>query len=115
MNKPLALLWGFLTLVPFAALIYVFGLVDMPESGPDYEKTKEAWDRSFEIHKYNMLLMMGLMASYIVYLFKTEHVPKDKKALWAVVLFLGHLISMPFFWFFYVWQPLKRNDNQSAT
>ncbi len=44
------------------------------------------------------------------YLFKTDVVPQDKKALWAVVLFLGNMISMPIFWYLYIWTKLKEKE-----
>jgi hypothetical protein len=33
--------------------------------------------------------VLDLIAVYIVFLFKTDRVPQDKKALWAAVLFRG--------------------------
>jgi hypothetical protein len=59
------------------------------------------------LHLAVMLLIWVLIATYIVYLFKTTHVPADKRALWAVVLFLGNMLAMPFFWYLYVWRPLQ--------
>jgi hypothetical protein len=53
-----------------------------------------------------MIDVFVLIFVYIRYLFKTDTVPKDKKALWAVVLFLGNMISMPIFWYLYVWKYL---------
>jgi hypothetical protein len=47
--------------------------------------------------------MFGLIAFYIVFLFKTDRVPQDKKALWAAVIFLGNMVAMPVFFYFYVW------------
>ncbi len=44
-----------------------------------------------------MALMLGLTVFYIVHVFRTDRVPADKKALWAVVLFLGNLLAMPFY------------------
>jgi hypothetical protein len=47
--------------------------------------------------------MFGLIAFYILFLFKTDRVPQDKKALWAAVLLLGNMLAMPVFFFLYVW------------
>jgi len=41
---------------------------------------------------------------YIIHIFKTEKVPQDKKALWAVVIFLGNMIAMPIYWYLYIWK-----------
>jgi hypothetical protein len=56
------------------------------------------------LHMFTSLEIMVLIVVYIVILFKTNVVAKDKKALWAVVLFLGSIISMPVFWYLYLWK-----------
>ena len=59
------------------------------------------------LHFLTMIGMLILLVIYLRYLFKTAVVPKDKKTLWAVVLFLGNMISMPIFWYLYVWKQRK--------
>ena len=41
-----------------------------------------------------MILLMVLLAIYIVNVFKNNTVESDKKALWAIVLFFGNIISI---------------------
>lgn len=80
---------------------------------PDHAQAE--FDAIFRLHLGTMLLIFGLIVSYIVYLFKTEYVSKDKKALWAVVLFMGNVLAMPIFWFLYVWRPsIGKANNQST-
>jgi len=59
------------------------------------------------MHIATMLEIMGLLVVYIVHLFKTDRVPKDQKALWAVVIFLGSVLAMPVYWYLYIWKPLR--------
>jgi hypothetical protein len=59
----------------------------------------------FVAHGLCMLWIWALTAFYLVFLFKTDVVPKDQKALWAVVLFLGNVLAMPIFWYLYIWSP----------
>ena len=56
------------------------------------------------IHLAVMLLMFGLLAFYIVFLFKTPDVRTDMKALWAIVIFMGGPIAMPIFWYLHIWR-----------
>jgi hypothetical protein len=56
------------------------------------------------LHLLTMLEIMGLLVIYLVHLFRTDRVPQDKKALWAVVLFLGNMLAMPVYWYLYVWR-----------
>jgi hypothetical protein len=45
---------------------------------------------------------------YVVYLFKTDRVPVEQKALWATVIILGHMLAMPVFWYLHVWREPKK-------
>jgi hypothetical protein len=64
----------------------------------------------FICHFVVMMLIWILIAYYLVYLFRTDFVKSDQKALWAVVLFLGNCIAMPIFWYLYIWKPATRFD-----
>lgn len=67
------------------------------------------------LHFLTMLEIFVLLVIYIVHVFKTERVPQDKKALWAVVLFLGNMIAMPIYWYLYIWkQPEESKLEQAA-
>ncbi len=62
------------------------------------------------LHLFTIFEIFGLVAIYLFYLFKTDVVAQDKKALWAVVIFLGNMISMPIFWYLYIWKISKENE-----
>ena len=107
MNRPIALLWLFFTLAPFAYFIFFISYM----TGMDHAShavVEAQFNFMFRLHIAAMLGIWVLIAAYIVYLFKTDHVPVEKRALWAVVLFLGNMVAMPFFWYFYVWRPLNK-------
>ena len=57
----------------------------------------------FAVHVGVMLLIVVLLAFYIVFLFKTDRVKPELKALWAIVLFFGGPVAMPIFWYIHVW------------
>jgi hypothetical protein len=58
----------------------------------------------FPVHLLTMFVILGLTIFYIVDVFRNERVEKDKKVLWAVVLFLGNMIAMPIYWYLYIWK-----------
>ena len=70
-------------------------------------------------HVFTMLETFGLIAFYIYNLFHTDRIAGDKKALWAVVLFMGNVIAMPVYWYLYIWKEkpedggLKTEDGKS--
>ena len=67
------------------------------------------------LHFFTVFEIFALAAIYIFYLFKTDVVPQDKKALWAVVIFLGNMISMPIFWYIYIWKKVKEEEASFQT
>ena len=69
----------------------------------------------FPLYFLTMLEMFALLVIYIVHVFKTDRVPQDKKALWAVVLFLGNMLAMPIYWYLYIWNDPKQSDPEQIT
>ena len=62
------------------------------------------------LHLFTILEIFALVPIYLFYLFKSDVVAHDKKALWAVVIFSGNMISMPIFWYLYIWKISKENE-----
>ena len=58
----------------------------------------------FLLHLLTMILIMALTVFYIVDIFKNNRVEKDKKALWAIVIFMGNAVAMPIYWYLYFWK-----------
>jgi hypothetical protein len=108
MNRALALAWLILTLLPFAIFIYVVAFSGAPTSP---QEARAYATLMFTLGGTAVIGGWLLVASYMVYAFKSRHVPSDKKALWAAVLFFGNMLVMPIFWFLYVWRPLRSPQN----
>jgi hypothetical protein len=107
MKKPVKVLLGLATLWPFSYLIPFFTVifstvVFMPSSGEPGPPPLIAL--ILPLHLFTMLAVMALMVFYIVNVFRNDRVDNDKKALWAVVLFMGNMIAMPIYWYLYVWR-----------
>lgn len=108
-NKPLAILWLIFSILPLMYfpyfLIQFSSLTDMSLSS---EVRNSQLGKMFIFHILIILEAWVLVASYIIYLFKTSVVPKEKKTLWVIVLIFGNVFVMPVFWYLYVW----RNNNK---
>lgn len=61
----------------------------------------------FPVHFLTIISMFVLMGLYIFDLFKNTRIENGKKALWAVVIFLGGIVAMPVYWYLYVWKTSK--------
>lgn len=58
----------------------------------------------FALHFLTIVWIWALIAFYMVNVFRNDRVDKDKKVLWAVVLFMGNMIVMPVYWYLYIWR-----------
>jgi energy-coupling factor transporter transmembrane protein EcfT len=114
MSKTTKLLLGGATLLPFLYMIFFFIVIfsfilfnsqgeASPEPGPPALLLL-----IFPLHMLAMMLVFGLTIFYIINVFRNERVEKDKKALWAVVIFLGNMIAMPIYWYLYIWKETPR-------
>jgi len=104
------ILLGALTLWPFAYMIFFFIFVlsmftvERVISMDDPLGPGGAFRTVFTLHLLTGLIILGLTVFYIVYVFKTDRVAQEKKALWAVALFLGNVTAMPIFFCLYIWR-----------
>lgn len=76
------------------------------------EKIPQFFVYILPIHFLTIFEIFGLIIFYIIDIFKTNRVDNDKKALWAVVIFLGNIFAMPVYWYLYIWKNLKKRDDQ---
>ena len=123
MNKTIKVLLGIVTLWPivYMVIFFVFMVLQVfslssgaiaGEPSPDL-----FLDRFFLImalHLFTMIWIFTLLIIYIVNVFTNDRVEKDKKALWAVAIFLGGMLAMPVYWYLYIWRK-PRDTNTSTT
>ena len=109
MSRGNAIILGVFTAWPFLYMLLFMGTMFVAFMGGGFGGGPGAGEPLafriiFPVHMLTMLEIFVLLVVYIVHLFGTDRVPQDKKALWAVVLFLGHMIAMPVFWYLYIWR-----------
>ena len=62
----------------------------------------------FPLHLITILLSLALFILYLIdILINNKSLVDDKKILWVVLLFVGGFITMPFYWYMYVWKSPK--------
>ena len=62
-------------------------------------------DFLWAIKRVSLFAGFAVVLVFIVLLFAADIVPREKRALWLVVLILGHMAVTPFFWYFYLRSP----------
>ena len=108
MSKNKKIILGIATLWPivyiFLFIIATFGMIFIPTVNGESENFAIAFSIIFALHLLTMFLIFALLIVYIRNVFKNNSVPSEKKALWAVVLFLGNMIAMPIYFYLYIWK-----------
>jgi succinate dehydrogenase/fumarate reductase cytochrome b subunit len=114
MRKPAKILLGIATIAPIVFMILMIVVIfsaftsisSSARSGRHLNEDvfSSAIGAIFIVQMLAWLLTIGLTIFYIVNVFRNDRVAKDKKALWAVVLFLGNIMAMPVYWYLYIWR-----------
>lgn len=118
MKKPAKILLLIATIWPFIYGIIFFVIMlstfsSMPMNGrTDLGAIDNLFRVILPLHLLTMLDVLSLTIFYMVNVFRNDRVAKDKKALWAAVIFLGNVIAMPVYWYYYIWQ--EENDSHDG-
>ena len=103
---------GVLTVWP---ILYIFIFMFYTLAGHFLEGSQGWRGRLFPIisvlHHFTIFWIVPLIVFYLYYLFKTDKVPKNEKALWAAVIIVGNMLTMPVFWFLYIWKDPKTSNS----
>jgi hypothetical protein len=64
------------------------------------------WPRSTSIF-ISLRVILGIsgllmMAWFIHHVIRTNTVPAEKRGLWVMILLVGNIFALPFFWFWYI-------------
>src|SRR5687768_14662280 len=109
-SRPTAAIIGLLTLWPpvymFAAMVGMFsifarGFAHAPPGGPPFDP--RFFGAIMVGHLATMFVIMGLMVFYIVHVFRNRALTESARVLWTIVIFMGHFIAMPIYWYLQVW------------
>ncbi|RLJ70448.1 hypothetical protein BCF55_0723 [Hydrogenivirga caldilitoris] len=106
MSRAQRLTLGIVTLVP---LVYVIVVLVTPlravfTTDPMSSEAPE-WFLYFTALHFFMYLYMGLLlAFYMLHLFGNKAISREVKALWAILLVFGSVLTMPLYWFIHVWR-----------
>jgi hypothetical protein len=87
-------------LLPF--LLFLFSFL-MLEPG---EKTTSLFFIIFFI--LAAISFPGVLIFYIIHVYRSKRVKKDRRHLWAALLFFGSVYVYPFYWYLHVWREPKR-------
>ena len=97
MKKPTKKLVGFITLIPYALLGVLFiDFLIYPQ-----ELLAGKWLTHIQVG--SLLWIVGLLAFYLHHVFRVKQFDAERRTLWAIVLLIGNIFSMPIYWYKYIW------------
>ncbi|HUS33300.1 MAG TPA: hypothetical protein VMZ53_32580 [Kofleriaceae bacterium] len=102
LSRPIKLLVGAATLwLPLYMLAFIATIFAgvATHSAPDVD----AFEILFRVHMATMVLSMGLLAFYVVHLFKATHLASDQRIMWALVILFFGPFAMPVYFVNHVW------------
>ena len=95
-------------LATLAPLVYLFAFMAfmvrmmLARQAPDW-MNDDGIIVLFAVHFCCVVWIWGLIAFYLVFVFKAKTIPKDFRVLWAVLIIFVNVPTMLVFWFLYVW------------
>lgn len=80
-------------------MVYFFSFFFQSQDGGE-----DQFQMLFVLHLSTMVLVIGILAGFVSFLYKTDQIPNEKKSLWAIILFMGNMFAFPVFWYLYIWK-----------
>lgn len=54
-------------------------------------------------HLGTMVILIGLGVFYTIHIIKNSLLAPEKRALWVFLILMGNAVTMPIYWYFYIW------------
>jgi len=99
MKNPLKIILGLITLVPYIVtpLLFIF-----EEPGPILNPILS------NLTGLMMYSLPILWIMYITHVYRRSNVESNQKHLWAALLFFGHFVIFPVYWYLHIWREPKK-------
>jgi hypothetical protein len=118
MKKASLVLLGFITVLPLAS---IFLLTYAVAEGRDL--VHKFFPNFLELHRNSLfikywllififsvaIVMLCLLIFYEMNLLRNSQLTRVQRKNWALLLFFGNIVTMPVFWYLYIWKPTNIN------
>jgi hypothetical protein len=98
-------LWGLLAFSPW--ILFLIGApILIHQVSPDSIIIREGKPGTFWIGYLIVgnLYVLLIFLIFLIYLGRMKNIDNEKKWLWRGLMFFGHVIAIPIFWYFYIWK-----------
>lgn len=108
MNKKEKVRWGFLTFSPLVLCLLIF-IILIPL---EYLVWKSVEKFAIALLCLQFLWTFVLLMIFYIDLYQQKRIATWKKLIWAILFFPTNIISMPIYWYFYVWQEHEESSEK---
>jgi len=70
---------------------------------PDYQFSG-IYNTMFELSAPTVFVILLIILINLIYLYRSEKIPPEKRKLWSGLIVLGNVWAAPFFWYWYIWK-----------
>ena len=106
------LLWGVLAFSPWIIFITIVPILLFGfHIAPAFDETGKL-DLIGKVYGIGLnLCILFVFLCYFIHIGKIKDMEKEKKWLWRGLMFLGHVFTIPIFWYLYVWRDGPSNPS----
>lgn len=104
--RPVFQVWlGVLTMWPIAYLSAGLAFAAIAAKNPGHvSKTLYALPIIVVLHLLTIIGVIGLLVFYIKHVLNCPSVSRDNRTPLILLLLVGNMLAMPFFWYYHVWR-----------
>lgn len=113
LGKHIKIFIGILTCLPITCIVLLPTFIILFRHAVDFGGFFESYPHFLKILSHFLsFIALGLLLFYMIYLLKNNRIQNKKKTLWAVILLLGFVFTMPVFWYLYIWREQKEVEKK---
>lgn len=101
---------GLMTLVSYVLL--ALAIFEMSQPLPEtIQEAHGQFDSTRNLGMSQIISTWIIVGVYILWTYRSNCVPKHKRALWAALLVFGNVFVIPTFWYFYLFKPARSGQS----
>ena len=97
MRKEWKFVLGIASIIPLLYVVLFILFVIINQNGLDGSITLPRY--FLELHLSVALFMIFELIFFIIHVFRNKEMTTDRKILWAILLYIGSIITFPLYWF----------------
>ena len=103
------ILWGIFSLSPLFMLLIIFFIIQPLATHIRVEQGITGLNYiDISYFTFGNLYILFVIIAFIIALNKVEAIPNSKRTAWRVFIVLGHVLTIPLFWYLFIFKSRNR-------